>query len=66
MQIVVNGVRREVAPDTGVADLLRLLGLDDRPCAVEVNELVVPKGEHASRALKDGDRVELVTLVGGG
>lgn len=66
MRIVVNGEPREVAPGTGVPDLLLELGLSDRPCAVEVNERVVPKGKHASCALKDGDRIELVTLVGGG
>ncbi|MBY0457781.1 MAG: sulfur carrier protein ThiS [Gemmataceae bacterium] len=49
-----------------VADLLARLGKDPTKLAVEVNRDVVPRAEHAAHALKDGDRVEIVTLVGGG
>ena len=49
-----------------VAGLLASLGRDPRRVAVEVNEEVVPREQHAARELKDGDRVEVVTLVGGG
>jgi thiamine biosynthesis protein ThiS len=35
-------------------------------CAVEVNRQLVPKKQHESQELKDGDSVEIVTLVGGG
>ena len=33
---------------------------------VEVNEQIVPKSLHASFTLKEGDKVEIVTAVGGG
>ncbi|HKA08431.1 MAG TPA: sulfur carrier protein ThiS [Gemmataceae bacterium] len=49
-----------------VADLLRHLGRDPKRLAVEVNEIVVRRDEQEQRALSDGDRVEIVTLVGGG
>lgn len=49
-----------------VAGLLASLARDPRKVAVEVNEEVVPRELHATTALKDGDRVEIVTLVGGG
>ena len=42
------------------------LGLADRPVAVEVNLELVPRRLHADRPLAEGDRVEIVTLVGGG
>lgn len=66
MTITVNGEQRQVEPGTTVADLVEQLGLAGKPCAAEVNRDLVPKREHASRALAEGDRVELVTLVGGG
>lgn len=66
MRIVVNGEPRDLDPGTGIPELLRAVGLEGRPCAVEVNERVVPRSEHALRSLQEGDRVELVTLVGGG
>jgi sulfur carrier protein len=49
-----------------VAALLVSLGLDKAPCAVEVNARLVRKSEHPTHALAAGDRVEVVTLVGGG
>jgi sulfur carrier protein len=42
------------------------LGLAGRPLAVEVNEEVVPRARLADCMLKAGDRLEIVTLVGGG
>ena len=66
MKITVNDESREVPPDATVAGLLADLGLGDKPCAVEVNRELVRKGDHQPHALSEGDRVELVTLVGGG
>lgn len=70
--ITVNGDARPLpaaadgASAPVVADLLAELGLAGRPAAVEVNGDVVPKAEHAARPIAAGDRVEIVTLVGGG
>ena len=66
MEIVVNGERREVRPGMTVAELLAELRVPSRYCAVERNLALVPRGEHARCALEAGDRVEIVTLVGGG
>jgi thiazole synthase len=49
-----------------VADLLAKLGHDGRRVAVEVNFDLVPLARHAETKLKEGDTVEIVTLVGGG
>ncbi len=65
--IVVNGLPREVqGPAPTVASLLGELALAGRRVAVEVNGRVVPQPEHATCALRGGDRVEVVTFVGGG
>jgi sulfur carrier protein len=64
--IHVNGAPRQVAADTTVAALLGELRLDPRHVAVEVNLELVPRGDHTRRALAEGDRLEVVTLVGGG
>ncbi|GIK18550.1 MAG: sulfur carrier protein ThiS [Leptolyngbya sp. PLA2] len=66
MRIRLNGQSHEAPDGATLADLLRDLGLVDRPAAAEVNRKLVPKAEHASRRLTEGDEVELVTLVGGG
>ena len=61
-----NGENREVAAGVTVGALIREMGLGQAACAAEVNRSLVPKREHEGRELKEGDRVELVTLVGGG
>lgn len=64
--ITVNGERRDVAAGSSARDVLAALDLAGRPVAVEVNERVVPRGQLAACMLRDGDRLEIVTLVGGG
>ena len=66
MNIQLNGDLREVEPGMSVAGLLSELELDDRYLAVERNLRLVPRAEHASALLAEGDRLEVVTLVGGG
>ena len=66
MQITVNGQPREVAEGLSVAQLLDELALATKYVAVEVNLQLVPRPKHAEHRLAEGDRLEIVTLVGGG
>lgn len=66
MTVVVNGEPRSLPDRAAVSELLRDLGLDKAVCAVEVNKKLVPKARHPEHALAEGDRIEVVTLVGGG
>jgi thiamine biosynthesis protein ThiS len=66
MQVTVNGQLRQIADDATVARLLDDLKLTGKPVAVEVNLELVPRQRHAERRLIEGDRLEIVTLVGGG
>jgi thiamine biosynthesis protein ThiS len=66
VKVTLNGEAREVPEGTTVQALLERAGVDRRRCAVEVNLEVVPKTRHGERLLAPGDRVEVVTMVGGG
>lgn len=66
VQITVNDKVREVAPGTSIAALLAELELQPPQVAVEVNLELIPRGRHAEHRLEPGDRLEVVTLVGGG
>jgi sulfur carrier protein len=66
VDIVVNGKPRQVAAQITIADLLDQLGLAGKHVAVEVNLELVPRQRHAQHRLDGGDRLEIVTLVGGG
>jgi sulfur carrier protein len=66
MHVLVNGERREVPEGTTIARLLRELDVPARGVAVEVNLQLVPRAAHAEHRLREADRLEIVTLVGGG
>lgn len=67
MELTVNGeALRLESEGLTVAELLAHLGMGGRRVAVEVNEALVRRAEHASHALATGDRVEIVHFVGGG
>jgi len=66
MQVHINGEARDVAAETTLAELLQQLELDPRSLAVERNLDLVPRANHADTIIEEGDRLEIVTLVGGG
>ncbi len=66
MDIVVNGETRTVREGATVLSLLAELSLPESRVAVERNREIVRKAEFGGTALRDGDRVEIVTFVGGG
>jgi sulfur carrier protein len=65
-EITVNGAARRVPAGATVAELIAELGLAERRVAVERNRDIVPRARHAEVRLEPGDRLELVTFVGGG
>jgi sulfur carrier protein len=66
MNLVVNGRAESVPPGLTIAELLARLKLPHKGLAVEVNEQIIPRARHAEHQLTEGDRLEVVSLVGGG
>lgn len=66
MNLIVNGNTSQFDDVTTVADLVKSMGLSPALLAVEVNLEIVPRAKHATHPLREGDRIEIVTLVGGG
>jgi len=66
MTLIVNGASKSVADGLTIAEFVRELGLERNPIAVELNRQVVPRDRHGETRLAEGDRIEIVTLVGGG
>ena len=66
MRLTVNGTERDVAAGVTVDSLLATLALRRDGVAVALNDDVVPRAEHTSRTLNDGDRLEIIAAVAGG
>jgi sulfur carrier protein len=66
VNILLNGTPHEEPAELTVAELLSRLEMPSRGIAVELNQQIVPKSRHTEQKLRDGDRIEIVSLVGGG
>ena len=66
MKISVNGTERDVADGLTIAQLIEQLNLKTDRIATERNLSVVPKAKYAETTLVEGDKLEIVTFVGGG
>ncbi len=64
--IHLNGQALTLPAPVTLRTLIEQQGVGAGACAAEVNGKLVPRRDHESRTLVDGDRIELVTLVGGG
>ncbi len=64
--IKLNGEDRSIDQQWTICDLLLDLDINNRYCAVERNLELIPREQHADCRIQDGDRIEIVTLVGGG
>lgn len=62
----VNGNSQTCKPDMNMPQLLNSLGLNPRLVAVEYNGEILHRQFWDSTILQEGDRLEIVTIVGGG
>ncbi len=66
MEVVLNGEKRAVEDGLDLAALLEEIGAPRQAVAVERNGVVVRRAELVGERIEAGDRIEVVTLVGGG
>ena len=66
MQIQVNGLPRNCRSGLTVGDLLRELDIKTERVAVELNLEILDRKDFEVRSLKAGDRVEILSFIGGG
>jgi sulfur carrier protein len=62
----VNGETRTCSPQTALPDLLQQLGFNPRLVAVEYNGEILHRQFWLDTKVQEGDRLEVVTIVGGG
>jgi len=66
MHVQVNGEQRTLAAGVTVAGLLTELDIRPDRVAVEVNLSILDRHEFDGRRLQEGDRVEIISFIGGG
>lgn len=66
MTLIINGQHHELAGPVTVARLLKDLGTVPERVAIMVNDRIISRSARDETCLKDQDRVEILTFVGGG
>ena len=69
MKITVNGEEKTIESNKkqiSLSLILNKLGYEPKTIVVEVNEVIVNSKKWDETAIKNGDRLEIVTIVGGG
>ncbi len=66
MEILLNGKPRAVPPETTVFDLLKTCGIAPDQVVVELNESILARQRFGAHCCCAGDKIEILTFVGGG
>lgn len=66
INLIVNGAAHEHSDDPTVNALLQALGADPQHVAVLCNDAVVKRPAYPTTTLTEGDRIEIMTMIGGG
>jgi sulfur carrier protein len=66
MKVLLNNESTLLDDGLTIKILLDKINMRHKYFAVEVNEQIIPKSNHGSFLIKEGDRVEIVTAIGGG
>lgn len=66
MEVIVNGEKVEVKDGTKVKDLFNLLGINEKRVVVEKNKVILRKNEMLDNIIQEGDKLEIIQMVGGG
>lgn len=66
MKVLVNGEEWEFSGEMNILQLLHELGMIVDRVAVEVNQVILDKKEFNTKFLKNNDKIEVISFVGGG
>ena len=69
MKIKVNGKEKNIELQNEkllLSETLEFLGYKSNAVVVEVNDLIINSKKWKNEILKEGDRLEIVSIVGGG
>lgn len=64
--IVVNGKEKEFPGEVTIREFLEQAGQKAAYVAVEINEVIIPREQYDRIKVCDGDRIEIVSFMGGG
>jgi len=66
MNILLNNKPEKLFDGSTVKKLLENKNIKNKYYAVEINRKIIPKSDHETYIIKEGDKIEIITAIGGG
>ena len=68
MKISINGEEKLIESNKSISlnETMKLLGYSSSTVVVEVNKLIINSAEWDEKYIRNGDKLEIVSIVGGG
>lgn len=66
MQVKINGKQEDITPPMSLVDLLGYLEMSGKRVAIELNQTIIPRSQHLTTFLQEGDEVEVIQAIAGG
>jgi len=66
MNIMLNNKPEKLFDGSTVKKLLENKNIKNKYYAVEINRKIIPKSDHETHVIEDGDVIEIITAIGGG
>lgn len=66
MKITLNSQEKELAAGTTLLQLIEQENMPTQNIAVAINNVIVPRTEHATRQLNEGDNIVIISAAYGG
>ena len=66
INVTINGKTESIAAGISLQSLLKLLGIQSERVAIEYNREIIDRNQFDALHLKEDDRLEIITFVGGG
>ena len=66
MNIILNNESDEVHEGITIKEFLDDKKINTKYIAIEINKKIIPKSSYNNHELKDGDKIEIITAIGGG
>ena len=68
MKISINGVERLIQTNKSISlnEAMKLLGYSSNTVVVELNKIIINSEDWKYKYIKNGDKLEIVSIVGGG
>ena len=66
INVTINGKTESIAAGISLQSLLKLFGIQSERVAIEYNREIIDRNQFDALQMKEGDRLEIITFVGGG